>query len=385
VNLHTLNCLSYERRIRGTTRKRALSYGPGLVKCLQTLIVALTLMFPIVANGTDDKAGEPAGDPNTGGRFVVGYYFNSGNGYDVTQILYENVTHISHAFAIPNKDGTLNIDEISSQIEGFARTVHQGNRKAIISVGGWNGSSNFSGIASDSNKRRVLVSALRAFCVSNKYDGVDIDWEYPTLDERSNVTRLIREISDTLRAGSAHFTLSIAMPPSIGERGYAIAGVMTYDYSTCVSLTADDNAPLSLAQSDINLLLGSVPPGKLLFGLPFYGRQYHCPLGAGLGARTDSCVEMAFANIPEASGGGWERRWDSTASVPYLVNQSINRVISYDDQQSIRLKCQWLKERNLGGAIIWALGQDRSDSLQPLLRIVGRELLGRSDSVKVPR
>jgi chitinase len=348
---------------------------------LKSMIVMLTLFVPIAANGSDEKGGQQTAV----GRIVVGYYFNSGNGYNVSRIKYENITHVSHAFAIPNPDGTLNIDDIRSEIDGFARTVHQNNRKAVISVGGWGGSSNFSGIASDSTKRRVFVSALKAFCVSNKYDGVDIDWEYPTLDERPIVTKLIREISEALRSGNTYFTLSMAIPPSVGERGYALAelepyldwiGVMTYDYSTCVSLTADDNAPLSIAQSDIELLLRTVSPKKLLFGFPFYGRQYHCPLGAGLGARTDSCVEVTFATLPDFSHGSWQRRWDTTNSVPYLLNQSTRRVISYDDQESIRLKCQWLKGKNLGGAIIWALGQDGSDSVEPLLSIIGKELLG---------
>jgi chitinase len=367
---------------------------PNRINHASPFIIAIMLMVPLLANGQKDKSSVPTAPPKSDGRIVVGYYFNSGNGYDVTRIMYENVTHVAHAFAIPDSDGTLNIEEIRPHIEGFARTVHLNNKKAILSVGGWNGSSNFSGIASDSNKRHLFVSALKRFCVSNNYDGIDIDWEYPTLDERASVTRLIREIRDSLRAGNPLFTLSMAIPYSIAGRGYAVAdlqpsldwfGVMTYDYSTCVSLTADDNAPLAQIQRDVTVLLGAVSPEKLLFGFPFYGRKYHCPSGPGLGARTDSCVEMPFATIPEFSRGGWERRWDSTSSVPYLINQSTNQVISYDDQQSTLLKCQWLKGRNLGGAIIWALGQDGSDSLQPLLRIVGKELLGTSDTLKSHR
>lgn len=345
-------------------------------------------MFSIVAPGSGGKANKTSVQSKSGGRIVVGYYFNSGNGYDVSHIAYENITCVSHAFAIPNSDGTLNIDDIRSQIANVSRTVHQNKKKAILSVGGWNGSTNFSGIAADPGKRHLFESALRTFCVSNEYDGIDIDWEYPMLEERPAVTRFIRELSDTLRRGNTHFTLSIAMPPAISERGYAVAdlepyldwiGVMTYDYATCVSLTADDNAPLLQSQSDITVLLRSVPAAKLLFGIPFYGRQYHCPSGAGLGARTDSCMEMPFATIPGVSQGGWQSRWDTTSSVPYLVNQTTNHLITYDDERSIQAKCQWLKKKNLGGVIIWALGQDRSDSLQPLLRLVGRELLGEEE------
>lgn len=153
---------------------------------------------------------------------------------------------------------------------------------------------------------------------------------------------------------------------------------MSYDYSTCLSLpiTANHNAPLSRIQSDFNTLLGRVASQKLLLGIPFYGRKYHCPLGPSVGAIADNCSEINFMNLPDFSQGGWQRRWDINASVPYLINPSSNYLISYDDKQSIQLKCQWAKEKCLGGAIIWALGQDGLGNDQPLLCTVGLELLG---------
>ena len=355
------------------------------MKYFQPLIIPTVLVFSVIGNGCKAKATEPVVKPNPSDKIVVGYYFNFQNGYDFTQIQYGNLTHVAHAFAIPNADGTLNINGISSQIPGFVRTVHQNNKKAVLSVGGWSGSSNFSGVAADSNKRHLFASALKTFCVSNNYDGVDIDWEYPFFRERRNVTRLIQDVSDSLRAGTTHFTVSIAIPFSIEATGFSIAdlenhldwiGVMTYDYSTCASLTANDNAPLSRIESDLAVLLGTASPEKLLLGIPFYARQYHCPSGPSIGASVDSCIEMPFAALPDFVKGGWQRIWDTSASVPYLINQSTNQLISYDDQQSIQSKCHWLKGKKLGGAIVWALGQDRSLSQQPLLCTVGLELLG---------
>jgi chitinase len=42
--------------------------------------------------------------------------------------------------------------------------------------------------------------------------------------------------------------------------------------------------------------------------------------------------------------------------VPWLFNGST--FISYDDEQSIGLKAQFIKNRALGGAMIWELSQD---------------------------
>jgi chitinase len=365
------------------------------VKHFQLVVITIMLMFQILSNGCKDKTTEPTPNPTPSSRIVVGYYFNFGNGYQFNEIKYENLTHVAHAFTIPNPDGTLNTNGISSQIPGLVSAVHQNNKKAILSVGGWGGSSNFSSIASDANKRQAFASNLRAFCLSNNYDGIDIDWEFPSQSERSNVTNLITVISNTLRSGNSQLTLSITIPPSVDWTGFDLAvlknqldwiGVMSYDYSTCGSqpLSANHNAPLSRIQSDFNTLLGSVTSQKLLLGIPFYGRQYHCPFGASVGAIADNCVEIQFSNLPDFSQGSWQRKWDNNSSVPYLINLSTNQLISYDDQQSIQSKCQWSKEKNLGGVIIWALGQDRTGTDQSLLCTVGKELLGTGCAPSVP-
>jgi chitinase len=42
--------------------------------------------------------------------------------------------------------------------------------------------------------------------------------------------------------------------------------------------------------------------------------------------------------------------------VPWLFNGST--FISYDDEQSMGLKAQYIKNKGLGGAMIWELSQD---------------------------
>jgi len=49
----------------------------------------------------------------------------------------------------------------------------------------------------------------------------------------------------------------------------------------------------------------------------------------------------------------------------------MTKFISYDDTASVRLKCEYAKERNLGGVMIWTLGQDVIGDDQPLAETVG--------------
>ncbi|MBF7092374.1 T9SS sorting signal type C domain-containing protein [Flavobacterium sp. ALJ2] len=61
---------------------------------------------------------------------------------------------------------------------------------------------------------------------------------------------------------------------------------------------------------------------------------------------------------PTATAAGWVRYWDNTTKVPYLYNAALRQFISYEDKQSIDLKAQYIKTKNLGGGMIWELSQD---------------------------
>ncbi len=321
-------------------------------------------------------------------KIVVGYFPSWSETNYYTKIKYDNLTHVAHAFAIPNADGSLDTGSISSQISGFVSTIHQYKKKAILSIGGWGWSANFSPIASDASKRQAFAAKLKTFCELYNYDGVDIDWEFPIPLEKDNVTNLMKEIRDALKSSNRPLTLSMAIPGGYfyNSWGFDLAklqqyvdwfGVMTYDYSRQVF--ADHNSPLPKCEDSINYYLNYVPSTKLLIGIPFYGKKYDCPFGPSIGAIASHIEDILYSDLPDFSQGNWQRRWANDSSVPYLINQSLNQLISYDDEESIQSKCQWLKENNLGGAIIWALGQDASgidNTNTPLLCTVGKALLG---------
>ncbi|MWB93208.1 T9SS sorting signal type C domain-containing protein [Flavobacterium sp. GA093] len=61
---------------------------------------------------------------------------------------------------------------------------------------------------------------------------------------------------------------------------------------------------------------------------------------------------------PTAAAAGWVRYFDNTTKVPYLYNATLKQFISYEDKQSMDLKVQYIKSRNLAGGMIWELSQD---------------------------
>ncbi|QGK73110.1 T9SS-translocated chitinase ChiA [Flavobacterium sp. SLB02] len=66
---------------------------------------------------------------------------------------------------------------------------------------------------------------------------------------------------------------------------------------------------------------------------------------------------------PSAASAGWVRYFDNTTKVPYLYNATLKQFISYEDKQSMDLKVQYIKSKNLAGGMVWELSQDTRGSI----------------------
>ncbi len=58
---------------------------------------------------------------------------------------------------------------------------------------------------------------------------------------------------------------------------------------------------------------------------------------------------------------GFTRCWDEDARAPYLFNGST--FISYEDPDSLRAKCEYLKAKGLLGIMYWEHGCDSTHTL----------------------
>ena len=115
-----------------------------------------------------------------------------------------------------------------------------------------------------------------------------------------------------------------------------------------------------------------VPASKLLLGLPFYGHTW-----ADVPPKDDGLYQPGkpaprtgapFSAIPSMLDNGFVRHWDSISDVPWLYNSSTRTFVSYEDPQSIVLKCRYVRSRHLGGIMVWDLEDD--DASGTLLKAV---------------
>lgn len=343
--------------------------------------MCLILIFTLVVVFTNST--------NSMGKIAIGYYtWWSRWNYPYDAVKYENLTHIAHAFIWPNSNGSLNIPSDFRYPE-LVQAAHQKGLQVIVSVGSCGQSDAFSQMAADSNARKQFVNELRDFCLKNGYDGADIDWEYPTSSDRLNATLLFKELREAFNNTRPPLTLSIAAPATDWREGYDFPavkdlldwiGIMTYDFHGTWTNHAGHNSPLyaptsdqegSVHQSVQYYLSKGISPEKLCIGLAFYGRLFNASrlYGPSTGGNA-----ISYADIIAKEDSGWTYHWDSISYVPYITNPSNTQLITFDDTISIRHKCDYIKDKNLHGAIIWALGYDNLGNHQPLLETVGKEL-----------
>ena len=72
----------------------------------------------------------------------------------------------------------------------------------MLAIGGWNeGSSRFSPMVANSERRKELIKNAIKFLRQNHFDGLDLDWEYPSFRDggksrdRDNYAQLVQVCS----------------------------------------------------------------------------------------------------------------------------------------------------------------------------------------------
>ena len=331
---------------------------------------------------------------------VVGYYpYWIQNTLLPQDIDLGTYTHINHAFVWPNTNGDIIAPSNSFFSNSAASYIHDQDRKFILSLGGGGQDQGFASATSTYEMRSTFIDNILEKMISYDYDGIDIDWEHPQSEEqRSNLTKFVQELDSVLNAFDPELLITMAVPISnwFGQwydfnnlKLYVdFFNAMTYDIHGSWSSHAGHNSPLyqspqgdpdGSVQTGINYLTSSgIPLQKINMGIPFWGKQYNTSTING--SFSGTVVDIYYKDIVPLINNGWTYEWDNIAKCPYLVKSDQTKIITYDDPLSIQYKCNYAKNRNLGGVMVWALGYDSMGQDHSLTQSISTNWL--SNSIK---
>lgn len=366
------------------------------------------------------SAPSPAVTPSGAGgpaRWVSGYYVGYQRDlYPPEQVDMSLMTHLVVGRIRPAADGgviaNFDIDDVNGP--AMARTLstraHQAGKKAILMLGGAGEHGGFVGAAAPANRARFVANLLRVMDELG-YDGLDVDWEPIETADRAPLLALLHD----LRAARPNIILTVPVGwVNNNFRGDADAwyaqlaaavdqvNLMTYDMagnwggweSWHHSALYDEapHRPSSVSSSVQAYLDAGVPAERLGIGIGFYGSCWRgvteprVALDGRPGvSQGNSDNSMSYTNIVASYLTAGARRWDAAARVPYLSlpqaagPQGCN-FVSYEDEESIAAKGQFVRSKGLGGTIIWTIGQGRlpnapDGSRDPLLKAVHQAFL----------
>lgn len=234
--------------------------------------------------------------------------------------------------------------------------------------------------ASASAQQTFITNAINLLNGRNG-NGINIDFEGMGSSDKTPFSNFIINLCNQVHAANANYKVSIALYAVDWSTSFDIPTlnahvddfiIMGYDYYYAGSAQAGPEAPLYDMQTGYNYTLSrsityylhqGASPGKLLLGLPWYGREWETvgntapsnTTGNFTSSRTYSYVRSNPATYSAAN-----MHWENNSFNPFYTYQSSGnwRQCWIDDVYSMGRKFDMVNQRGLAGIGIWALGYD---------------------------
>ncbi|XP_055532203.1 probable chitinase 2 [Wyeomyia smithii] len=340
-------------------------------------------------------------------RYNVVCYFASwsvyrdGNGaFNISYIIPNYCTHLVYTFAGLNLAGGIDSLDYYNDInvnKGYAKVVELKEEnpclKVILAVGGWNeGSEKYSLMAESEETRIAFADNALRFLVQFGFDGLDLDWEFPTMrgglpEDRENFILLLEALRDKFEHRKKMLTIAMSASTSIIQEAYNLTAMcdildfinlMGYDFSVKEKTSVD--APLypdPATRSDsvdgaISFIRKSgCPLTKINLGIPtvaktytlkpeFSGRAMPGIDAQGPGRAGPFTKNAGTLGFNELCAMMHEGKWNvkPLRNIGVKIAVLNDQWVTYDDRETVTEKAQYAKDKNLGGVMLWTVDTD---------------------------
>ncbi|KXN90603.1 Endochitinase 1 [Leucoagaricus sp. SymC.cos] len=308
---------------------------------------------------------------NNKGKYSVGYFTNwgiYGRKYPPSLIPADDLTHILYAFANVKADsGAVFLSDLwadqdihypgdswndpGTNLYGNLKAIYKIKKehrhlKVLLSIGGWTYSPSFHPVVVNPALRSKFVASSVQILEDYGFDGLDIDYEYPSNDnEARGYVELLRELRAALdkhareKNADYRFLLTIAAP--CGPDNYKklhIAdmdqvldfwNLMAYDFSGSWDSKANHQANL--------------------YGPPINANDAVQYYAAHAGVYDYRVLPLPGSHVYR------DEKWGAS----WTYDHGKKEMVSFDSEEVGKWKGEYIKNQGLGGSMYWELSGDK--------------------------
>ena len=293
------------------------------------------------------------------------------------------------------KDTEGNLESISSA--EYVNYAHQSNIEVWATIRDFDGgiSSNEESLAllSSTSSRENLINQLIAEALQTGIDGINVDFEKISQECGEHYIQFIRELSVRCRQNGLVLSVDNYVPKGYNmqynrkEQGvmadYVV--IMGYDEHFGGSPEAGSVSSYNFVKEGIEETLKEVPAEKVISGIPFFTRLWEetpkteeeLAKDAGTEAAeytmkvSSDALGMSSAEA-KVSEAGAELTWDEETKQDFATWESGGATykIWLENEKSLEPKLKLMKEHKLAGTAAWALGQEKAEIWDLILKYV---------------
>jgi chitinase len=294
------------------------------------------------------------------GFYVVGYFPAYRNISEVPDVKFKMCNVVNYAFFNVNASGLVTVSNTAVLSEVMSK-AKANNAKIFVAIndGSGDGRTYFKNMAATNSGRHLFIIDVMNKVRQFGFQGVDIDWEFPSTADGTDVTfsLLMKELSDSLHRDAKYYlTAAItsgkysgAFRDAIKNEVFSYAdwfNIMAYDdFSTTVPYR--HHSDLLLAQTSLNYWLNTrgMPSSKCVLGFPAYGR----PSGI-----TQGSTVLSYRTILQQGGN------PLLDSAIVTAGGFSNYTIYYNGLLTVKRKAI-LAKQIANGVMMWEKWQDATD------------------------
>jgi chitinase len=350
------------------------------------LSLALLLIVGVGLLALPARQVPPAPQPELA---IIAYYAGDVTGF--RQYPTQKLTHLIYSFLhLHGSDFAFDKPQDKATVASLVALKAQHPKlKVMLSLGGWGGCPTCSQVFATEQGRTAFVASVKKVLLATHTDGIDLDWEYPAIagppghrfapEDRHNFTLLVQALRTTLgrtyeisfAAGGFPEYLQHAVEWSAVMPLVNRVNLMSYDLVNGYSTATGHHTPLySTAQQRASVDNGvrfldslGVAPGKIVIGAAFYARVFSGvpPAAQGLYQKGKFRTSINYRDFADSlsTTRGFVTYWDEVAQAPYAYSSRRQEFASFDNDQSIGRKAQYVRAKHLGGIMFWELTGDK--------------------------